>query len=47
MKTKQLSSGLYTVIKNGVVNVYTQKQYNLMYVQNVWWSKIKSKYFET
>jgi|TARA_B110001452_G_scaffold116703_1_gene96825 hypothetical protein len=46
MKTiKQLPSGVYVTITKGRVNVYTQEEFNNLYSHNVWWNKIKSKYF--
>jgi len=36
-----LPTGIYTHIENGVVNVYTQKEFNSLYKHNVWWSRAK------
>jgi len=38
---KKLPTGIYTHIEDGVVNVYTQKEFNKLYKHNVWWSKAK------
>lgn len=38
---KKLSTGIYTHIEDGIVNVYTQKEFNKLYKHNVWWSKAK------
>ena len=47
MKTiKQLPSGVYSIITNGRVEIYTEEEFiNLFYFHNIWWNKIKSKYF--
>jgi hypothetical protein len=46
MKTiKQLPSGVYSIITNGRVEIYTEKEFNNLYAHNLWWYKIKSKYF--
>ena len=37
----KLPTGIYTHIEDGVVNVYTQKEFNSLYKHNVWWSRAK------
>ena len=48
MKTiKRLPTGVYSVITKGRVEIYTEEEFkNLFYYrQQIWWDKIKSKYF--
>ena len=42
---KQLPSGVYSVITNGKVEIYTQQEFNELYSFNLWWSKVKTRYF--
>ena len=42
---KQLPTGLYSVITNNRVEIYTEKQFDLYYKHQTWWNKIINKYF--
>ena len=41
MVFKITPTGLYIVNKGDRIEVMTQKEFNLYYTQNVWWSKAK------
>lgn len=42
---KQLETGIYSVITNNRVEIYTEKEFDVFYKQQVWWKKIINKYF--
>ena len=41
-----LETGLHCLIDNkGRVEVYTEEEYNTISILNLWWNRMKSKYF--
>jgi hypothetical protein len=42
---KQLPSGVYSVITNNKVEIYTEKEFSQLYAFSYWWKRVSKKYF--